>query len=1376
MKKVIAILLSVVLVSGVLGSLVYAQDPDPNQVGTEFVTDWLYDVWEGDSFVGIDPGTGSLISVTGYKNRWRAHLHNWQDGTAPPVADLALALDSNLEFEWMDPEAVMQDPPTPGWDFTYGWSFGSVADDSHVDASAGGPITEVPVTFEPAFNVSRSFDSLFEGTDTQARTLTIDLTPGAESQGLGIMVAAYEDDLVSPLITGYSTPDPVNDQVELRDEGHRLDIRPAGSGPWTFTVTMEVTPKTPKIEFMPWVIVGWTEFLASSPEPSVDSSLSHSAAEAGNWTWSAEGTYAWNWKEVVTRNVFLRPRFEDLGNRVGVSFETSYVYKTEEDVVPNINTTQPAGIHANLQNKGDATGEDVVGLSPKGGPTLNLSTTQTLTYVKEENLKPGSEYTWEFPIIEQDQGFSGYAQLAQTATFWTGFSVERSVNQTSFPPEGGTQILTLSVTPEEAMDRLEINGKTQVGKLDIATFSSASGENIGIHSDGRGFHAWIDGIDESDIGTTYQWQITIDIAALPPELPEVNLEYMPFIQVRNINVIDDGGFYGSSPPVKETLNLDETMVLGTWTWQATGEYSWWWDQKVSKEVQLEGYAEVPCNEVGLNYETTYTYRTTHDEVHNINTTQPAGLHSNLNNKPDSTGEGVVGPSPDPLFGPVLDLSTTEEVTGVKDAYLVPGSEYTWEFPVIEQDQGFNGYAEITQTATFDTGFYVSRSADPVRVPAGGTQTLTLTVIPEETMQRLTIDGRTDVDGLDIATITSASGPNIGISGDGRGFHARIDGIDESDVGQTYQWQVTIEIVDPLPEEFLAMEFMPRIWVKNVVSSDGGSYYGSSPPSGNSCSLDDGGAVLGTWTWQATGDYWWKWDERVSKQVELDGYAVHAYVDAPTQEAINQAIDDGLAWLRSQQHGDGSWYWASPGEEERPSVGMTGLAVWSLIHGLVPPSDPAVSAGIDFILSQQVTDQNSVNYGAIYSEHPTYETGIAILALRATNDDAYLPQMTLAADYLVRSQNDVDVVYDNVPEGCEPENPAYGGWSYNYGGEDNRIWVGKEQVPVPWYVRADLSCTQFAMIGLKAAEEAGAQITEDDWANVWDKAATYVSRCQNPDGGFTYQPQDMPGGGGGSYGSMTAAGVWCLRLSDVPVEDDRVTDGLAWLDCHPFYDRNPPGSGTHNHFYFLWTAAKAFSLCDRPAELTEGTWYYDYAGYLLAYQQENGQWHNPQYLKDMDDRESHLNRTEYALLLLERAVLPPPPGIDLIGIEINSMKILFDRSPNRDNIEVKARLWLEEGASYNLDEDYVRVIIDGVVKVIIPPGSFIGSAGKYEFKLDGEPKVGMKLNFNDGTWSLKVELTDASGVDNRDGVNIALAIGDMFTGEIISMFCNDLVYP
>ena len=135
----------------------------------------------------------------------------------------------------------------------------------------------------------------------------------------------------------------------------------------------------------------------------------------------------------------------------------------------------------------------------------------------------------------------------------------------------------------------------------------------------------------------------------------------------------------------------------------------------------------------------------------------------------------------------------------------------------------------------------------------------------------------------------------------------------------------------------------------------------------------------------------------------------------------------------------------------------------------------------------------------------------------------------------------------------------------------------------------------------------------------------------------------------------------------------------------------------------------------------------------------------------------------------------------IEVEIDRMKIKFDPTPNQDKIKIfEATFQLEEGASYDLDADDVRVIIDGVVEVTIPAGSFERKPNKekYVFRsAEGvEPEIIMKLDFETGEWMLKVLGIDASAVDNCDGVTVALAIGDMSGEDSLSMWVGSLEYP
>ncbi len=135
----------------------------------------------------------------------------------------------------------------------------------------------------------------------------------------------------------------------------------------------------------------------------------------------------------------------------------------------------------------------------------------------------------------------------------------------------------------------------------------------------------------------------------------------------------------------------------------------------------------------------------------------------------------------------------------------------------------------------------------------------------------------------------------------------------------------------------------------------------------------------------------------------------------------------------------------------------------------------------------------------------------------------------------------------------------------------------------------------------------------------------------PGSGYLY----APGAGGTSYGSMTAAAVWCLRLCGVPVADEWVQNGLDWLARNYAYDENPGYGG--NHYYYLWSAAKGFVVCDvkalpgadhMPVEpedqlAFDAGWYYDFSKFLVGQQAEEGSWQGDAY------------QTALALYILEK---------------------------------------------------------------------------------------------------------------------------------------------
>ena len=186
----------------------------------------------------------------------------------------------------------------------------------------------------------------------------------------------------------------------------------------------------------------------------------------------------------------------------------------------------------------------------------------------------------------------------------------------------------------------------------------------------------------------------------------------------------------------------------------------------------------------------------------------------------------------------------------------------------------------------------------------------------------------------------------------------------------------------------------------------------------------------------------------------------------------------------------------------------------------------------------------------------------------------------------------------IPGAQVPKGKNKGGWRYGQGTHGD----------------ADLSATQFVLLALRAASQAGYPV-EKVSRNVWRDAADYVKRCQRPDGGFAYQV-----GGGRTTGSMAACGVGSLiickeqmllaqqhdREAPSPPEwiDDAIKKGTNWLDENFVIDRNPGHAG--HHYYYLYGIERIGDLAHRK-EFGKLDWYTRGARMLVANQDAGGRW-------------------------------------------------------------------------------------------------------------------------------------------------------------------------
>lgn len=217
----------------------------------------------------------------------------------------------------------------------------------------------------------------------------------------------------------------------------------------------------------------------------------------------------------------------------------------------------------------------------------------------------------------------------------------------------------------------------------------------------------------------------------------------------------------------------------------------------------------------------------------------------------------------------------------------------------------------------------------------------------------------------------------------------------------------------------------------------------------------------------------------------------------TQADVDKQAQIIAEALKRMQNADGSFRYAGGNY----GVGATSLVVFALASAGYDESDPAVARAVGYISSNRTIS--------------TYEEGLAACALEKINPVKYKDRIKYAHEYLIGAQI------------------QSGGWGYN----------NLKKAPYN-----DESCSQYAVLGLNAAEKAGFEIPK----KTRDGALFFYRSMQKDDGGWGYC-------GRNPSVSMTCAGLASYRLlgekMEIPVpgrcgvyKDNRIMQaGLKWLE-------------------------------------------------------------------------------------------------------------------------------------------------------------------------------------------------------------------------------------
>lgn len=303
--------------------------------------------------------------------------------------------------------------------------------------------------------------------------------------------------------------------------------------------------------------------------------------------------------------------------------------------------------------------------------------------------------------------------------------------------------------------------------------------------------------------------------------------------------------------------------------------------------------------------------------------------------------------------------------------------------------------------------------------------------------------------------------------------------------------------------------------------------------------------------------------------------------AVTQQEVEQAIRDGIRFVKSQQRGDGSW------EDFSHSMrcGTTALATLALLTAGVPPDDPSVSRALDYL-----NQFDAVGLGK------TYTVALQTMVFAQADPERYKVQIMRNVRWLETAQIKTN---ERVP--------WPGSWTY----DDTKGSQG------------DNSNTQYALLGLQAASEAGIPVKPEVWAlsrNYWEMAQR---RGGFDSGSWGYYPRDQQPAGG----SMTCAGIGSLIITGLrrfegqeTLVNDQIRNcgkgginpdlqrGIDWLAANFRVSENP-GKSQQWKYYFLYGLERAGRLSGLRY-FGDHDWYFEGAEHLVYDQNRDpltGKW-------------------------------------------------------------------------------------------------------------------------------------------------------------------------
>ena len=292
------------------------------------------------------------------------------------------------------------------------------------------------------------------------------------------------------------------------------------------------------------------------------------------------------------------------------------------------------------------------------------------------------------------------------------------------------------------------------------------------------------------------------------------------------------------------------------------------------------------------------------------------------------------------------------------------------------------------------------------------------------------------------------------------------------------------------------------------------------------------------------------------------------LDDAHKAAVVKLTDRGVKYLLTQTDAKGGW--SMEQGANRPAI--TAMVLKVLVqHPDYDASSPVVVKGFKTLMTHRKSD------GGFYEPNvglPNYTTSIAIMAMVASGDPQYKPDIDKAVKFL-RTQQIGPA--DTTPKGEKVKKGK---------GFDGGVSYGK-------HGRPDGSNQQ---MWIQAMSDAGVKSDDPDMqrANAFmlrlqnrkeSNPADYIQAGPN-DGGFIYALGESKGGpwrngrGLRSYGSLTYAGFKSMLHAGMGRDDPRVKAAFKWIRRYWRLDSNPNLPKLQSQqglFYYYHVFAKAMRM-------------------------------------------------------------------------------------------------------------------------------------------------------------------------------------------------------